>query len=183
MGYYDIDQSNRRQYDIWWRIEEVGEYYHRRGLGDLDIVKYLLGYHCPADEDATQYRKDLTQVAFAFGGAAARDRFVTASRDVDWGDDEPLQRSLGSVSNRAEQKAFAALYSHNVVFDASADAFRVYDDKGKIFDKETQKGFDSLVDGGYVEIDYKYEHNQGVCYRVDMTREGIEYKYRDEVYA
>jgi hypothetical protein len=177
MGYHDIDQSNRRQYDIWWRMEEVQAYYGRKGCGELDIVKQLLGYHCPDDEDEQQYRQDLAQIAYAFLGQAGRDRFLLASRDVDWGDDEPLKRSLRSVGDRARQKAFAALYSHNVVYDASADAFRVYDGRGRIFDRETQQGFNSLIDDGYVEIDYKYEYNQGVCYRVDTTRAGIEYKH------
>lgn len=176
MGYYDLDLSNRRQYDLWWRIEQVDEYMHRRSGKDLDIVGYLLGYHCPDDEDANQCRQDLAQVAYAFLGDAGRERFLLASRDVDWGDDRPLKRSLRDVGDSARQKAFAALYSHNVDFDASINAYRVYNN-GRVFDKETCEGFDSLIDDGYVEIDYKYEFNQGVCYRVDITSPGIEFKY------
>lgn len=176
MGYYDLDLSSRRQYDLWWRMEQVGEYMHRRGYGEHDIIGDLLEYRCPRDEDAVQYRRDLAQVAYAFLGDTGRDRFMVGSRDVDWGDDEPLKRSLRSVGDSARQKAFAALYSHNVDFDASINAYREYNN-GKVFDRETCEGFDSLIDDGYVEIDYKYEHNQGVCYRVEITRAGITYKY------
>lgn len=176
MGYYDLDLSRRRQYDVWWRIEELDEYYRRRGLGDLDIVGYLLEYRCPAEEDADEFRADLAQLAYAFLGDTGRTRFLTGSRDIDWGDDGPLKRSLRDVGDSARQKAFAALYSHNVDFDASISAYRVYNN-GKVFDKETCEGFDSLIDDGLVEVDYKYEFNQGVCYRVDITKAGIDYKY------
>jgi hypothetical protein len=176
MSYYDIDQSNRRQYDLWWRMEELDAYYQRKGYGDLDIVGRLLEHRCPEDEDREQYRQDLAQVAFAFLGAPGRDRFLTGSRDLNWGDDQLLPRSSGSAGSANQQKAFAALYSHNVVFDASIDAYRVYNE-GRIFDKQTCAAFDAMVDEGLVEIDYKYEHNVGVTYRVDITRAGIERKY------
>lgn len=182
MSYYDLDLSNRRQYDTWWRIEELQAYHDRKGYGELDVIGYLLEHRATGDVDANQLRQDLGQVAYAFAGAAGRDRFFLGSRDIDWGDDESLQRSLGNVGDSARQKAFAALYSHNVDFDASINAYRVYNN-GKVFDKETCQGFDSLIDVGFVEIDYKYDYNQGVCYRVDITRAGITYKHRDEVPA
>lgn len=176
MGYYDIDQSRRRQYDLWWRIEELDEYCRRRSSKDLDIVGYLLDCRCPSEENQDEFRADLAQVAYAFLGDAGRDRFYVGSRDIDWGDDEPLTRSLSNVGDRARQKAFAALYSYNVDFDASINAYREYGN-GKVFDKQTCEGFDALLDEGLVEIDYKYEYNQGVCYRVNITRAGIEREY------
>lgn len=182
MGYYDLDPSNRRQYDTWWRIEKLENYRSRKGLGDLDVVGYLLGCRCPADEDAGQFRQDLGQVAYAFEGDRGRDRFFVGSRDVDWGDDEPIRRSLGHVGDSERAKAFRVLDLYNVDFDASINAYREYNN-GKTFDKETCRGFDALVDDGYVEIDYKYEHNWGVCYRVAITSAGIDYKYGNAVPA
>lgn len=176
MSYYDIDQSNRRQYDLWWRMEELDEYYRRRSLGDLDIIGRLLEYRCPRDEDAEQYRQDLAQVAFAFLGKTGRDRFIAGSRTVDWADEGPAPRSSPRADGSSRGRAFAMLDHYNVDFDASINAYRAYNN-GRIFDKQVCEGFDSLIDDGYVEIDYKYEHNLGVCYRVDITSAGIAHKY------
>lgn len=181
MGYYDLDLSNRRQYDLWWRIEQLDEYGRRCYDTSLDVVGYLLECRCPDDENPAQFRKDLAQVAYAFGGDAARDRFVVGSRTVDWGDDSPAQRPRVFASSSACQKAFAALNRHNVVFDASQNAYRPQ--YGRPFDRTTCSGFDALIGDGYVEIDYKYEHNQGVAYRVDITREGIEAMYDENRFA
>lgn len=80
MSYSDIDQSNKAQYDLWWRIEELDDYSRRRGQGDLDIVKYLLGL--PDTHPASP--EDRTQVAYAFLGDAGRERFMTGSRSLNW---------------------------------------------------------------------------------------------------
>jgi hypothetical protein len=80
MGYDDVDQSNEKQYALWWRIEELDEYSRRRTGKDLDIVKYLLDL--PDTHPATA--EDCAQVAFAFGGQEARDRFRVGARGLQW---------------------------------------------------------------------------------------------------
>jgi hypothetical protein len=78
----------------------------------------------------------------------------------------------------SRRKAFEILDEHNIVFDASIGAYRVYND-GKVFDKEICAAFDAMRDEGLVEIDYKDKYAVGVTYRVDITVAGIAYKYAD----